>query len=73
MWCGYSGVSVFRSVKEVFEKCTKGSLRQRGHRAYRIHKYILVRFLAKEVKYWSDFGQIFKQNWSDSQSDFGEY
>ena len=42
-------------------------------RAYRIHKYILVRFLAKEVKYWSDFGQIFKQNWSDSQSDFGEY
>ena len=73
MWYAYLGVPVFRSVIEVFEKCTKDSSSQRDHKAYRIHKYILIRLWSKKVEYWSDFGQIFWKNWSDSQSDFGEF
>ena len=60
MWCACLRVSVFETVLEVFQKCTKDSSRQRDRSAYRIPKYILVRFLSKEVKYWSDFGQIFR-------------
>ena len=34
---------------------------------------ILVRFFSKIVGFWSDFGQIFWYNRSDSQSDFGKF
>ena len=59
MWCAYVGVSVFTSVIEVLENALKIH-QDKDHRAYKMHKYVLVRFLSKEVKYWSDFSQIFR-------------
>ena len=40
VFAAYLEVSV---VLDVLEKCTKDSWRKRDHRAYRVHKYILVR------------------------------
>ena len=55
MWCAYLEVSIFKSVIEVFEKCTKDSSSQRDHRAYSIHKYI---FWSDCCQKRSNFGQI---------------
>ena len=68
MWFAYLGVAVY-PVLEVFEKYTKDSLRQKGQ--FELREYPKIFWSDLGLK-WSDFCQIFREIWSDSQSDFGK-
>ena len=51
----FLGVLVYAVFKTFLKTCTRDLSRQRAHRGHRVQPCILVRFLSKMVRFWSDF------------------